>query len=194
MIGCHLDITERKQLEERDRQSQKMQAIGQLAGGIAHDFNNLLIVINGYAELIAEELGSSHGQRVPGQIEQVMMNLAVNARDAVPNGGRLTIETADVELDHMYVTHHQGATVGKHVLIAVSDSGSGMNEATRTRLFELFFTTKTGKGTGLGLATVYGIVKQSRGSIWVYSEPGKGSTSRSTCQSQRRNRSGAAGP
>jgi two-component system, cell cycle sensor histidine kinase and response regulator CckA len=248
MIGCHLDITERKQLEERYRQSQKMEAIGQLAGGIAHDFNNLLIVINGCAELIAEELEPSHrsrrdldgiraaarsaanlirqllafsrrqilqpqildlnavlrrsqrllgrviGEHItltmnlsarsrvsadPGQVEQVMMNLALNARDAMPEGGRLTIETADVELDDAYVAQHLGATAGKHVLVAVSDTGSGMDEATRAHLFEPFFTTKApGKGTGLGLATVYGIVKQSRGSIWVNSELGKGSTFR----------------
>jgi two-component system, cell cycle sensor histidine kinase and response regulator CckA len=245
MIGCHLDITERRQLEERYRQSQKMQAIGQLAGGIAHDFNNLIVVINGYAELVAQELGPSHrsqgdldhirvaaasaanltrqllafgrrqilqvqvldlnqvlrrmqglveraigehitlvmnlgaGRRVtadPGQIEQVIINLAVNARDAMPHGGRLLIETADAVLDPGDVERNRGMRAGEHVLITVTDTGTGMDEETRAHLFEPFFTTKgEGRGTGLGLATVYGIVKQSGGSIWVYSEPGRGS-------------------
>jgi two-component system, cell cycle sensor histidine kinase and response regulator CckA len=246
MIGCHLDITERKQLEEQYRQSQKMEAVGQLAGGIAHDFNNLLVVIGGYAELVAEELGPSHpsrrdvddiraatrsaatltrqllafgrrqilqpqvldlnhvlrrmhrmlgrviGEHItlvmtlsatarvyadPGQIDQVIMNLVLNARDAMPNGGRLMIETADAELDAAYVAQHRGASAGRHVMIAVSDTGVGMDEMTRARVFEPFFTTKAaGHGTGLGLATVYGIVKQSGGSIWVYSEVRTGST------------------
>jgi PAS domain S-box-containing protein len=246
MIGCHLDITERKQLEEQYRQSQKMQALGQLAGGIAHDFNNLLTVINGFAELVAEQLGPSHRslrdlneiraaatsaagltrellafsrrqilkpqvldvdqvlgrmERVLGrligenialtikpsasrrvtadasQIEQVILNLAVNARDAMPDGGRLLIETMDVTLDTTFVRRHGGARPGDHVLIAISDTGTGMDATTRAHLFEPFYTTKpAGWGTGLGLATVYGIVKQSGGSIWVYSEPGKGST------------------
>jgi PAS domain S-box-containing protein len=246
LIGCHLNITQRKQLEEQFRQAQKMEAVGRLAAGIAHDFNNLLTVISGYAEFAAEALGPSHRSRAdlgeiqaaaasaagltrqllafsrrqvlqpqildvndvlrrvelllrrvlgeditltlnlsalgrvnadPGQIEQVLMNLAVNARDAMPNGGQLTIETADVDLDDVFVAQHRGATTGQHVLIAVSDTGIGMDEVTRAHLFEPFFTTKSfGKGTGLGLATVYGIVKQSRGSIWVYSEPGRGST------------------
>jgi len=246
MIGGHLDITQRKQLEEQYRQSQKMQAIGQLAGGIAHDFNNLLIVISGYADLVANEIGPSHpsrgdldeiragaasaarltrqllafsrrqilqpqvldanevlrrlehllarviGENIrlimnlsavgrvigdPGQIEQVIMNLAINARDAMPTGGRLMIETADVDLDSAFVAAHPGARAGRHVMIAASDTGAGMDEATRARLFEPFFTTKPpGRGTGLGLATVYGIVKQSGGSIWVDSEPATGST------------------
>jgi PAS domain S-box-containing protein len=246
MIGCHLDITERKQLEEQYRQSHKMQAIGQLAGGIAHDFNNLLTAINGYAELVAAELPSSHssqqdvrqiraaamsaaaltrqllafsrrqilkpqvlvidrtlyrmqqlltriiGENIEltikpwasgrviadaGQIEQVVINLAVNARDAMPEGGKLLVETADVDLDAMFVAHHPGAAIGRHVMIAVSDTGSGMDAETRAHLFEPFFTTKpAGRGTGLGLATVYGIVKQSGGSISVYSERGIGTT------------------
>lgn len=247
LVGLVEDITAIRQTEEQLRQSQKMEAVGRLAGGIAHDFNNLLIAIGGYAEIVAEELGSSHRLRKdideilsaarsaasltrqllafsrrqilqpqildlnhvlrrvekllcrvigedislvmnlapvldrviadPGQIEQVIMNLAVNARDAMAMGGRLIIETANIELDEAYVAQHRGAAIGKHVMIAVSDTGIGMDEATQKRLFEPFFTTKpSGRGTGLGLATVYGIVRQSQGSIWVYSESGKGST------------------
>jgi signal transduction histidine kinase/ActR/RegA family two-component response regulator len=234
--------------EEQLRQSQKMEAIGQLAGGIAHDFNNLLTIIMGYSDfllvddnrrlsdvrseiehmrgaaerasgltrqilafsrrqtlrptvtslnhiiatmepLLRRTLGEDIDLRClaePGlgetevdvnQFEQVIMNLAVNARDAMPAGGCLTLETANVELDEAYCAAHPEATPGSYVRLAVTDTGLGMDDATRRRVFEPFFTTKApGSGTGLGLATVYGIVKQSNGSITLYSEPGRGTT------------------
>ncbi len=241
------DVTERRALEERLRQSQKMEGIGRLAGGIAHDFNNLLNVIVGYSELIltgrgvedkvrrkAEEIKKA-GERAtaltrqllafsrkqvlepkvldlnavvaemeqmlrrligehielgirpagalglvkadPGQLSQVLMNLALNARDAMPQGGVLTIETANVELGEGFRWQRVAVLPGPYVMLSVSDTGAGMDAGTRDHIFEPFFTTKEqGKGTGLGLATVYGVVKQSGGYIWVYSEPGKGST------------------
>jgi PAS domain S-box-containing protein len=246
-ICMALDITDRKELEERFRQSQKMEAVGRLAGGIAHDFNNLLMVIQGYADLLAERLPAGNplrrnaeqiqmaSQRAASltqqllafsrkqilapkvlnvhtvvadmekilrrligediqletntqkdlglvkadrsQIEQVILNLAVNARDAMPGGGRLTIETANVELDASFTRVPQVLAPGRYVMLAVTDSGTGMDAATQAHIFEPFFTTKEkGKGTGLGLATVYGIVKQSGGYVWVYSEPGHGAT------------------
>jgi PAS domain S-box-containing protein len=241
------DITERRTLEERLRQSQKMEAIGRLAGGVAHDFNNLLTVITGYNQLLMDNLGEEHplrgdldevrkaadraasltkqllafsrqqvlapkvldlnivvesmknllerllGEDIelltilqpraghvkadPGQLGQVIMNLAVNARDAMPGGGRLTIESANVSLDATYGPEHFYTEPGEYVLLAVSDSGVGMDAETRSHIFEPFYTTKAaGKGTGLGLSTVYGIVQQSGGYIYVESEPGKGST------------------
>jgi PAS domain S-box-containing protein len=241
------DVTERVALEERLRQSQKMEAVGRLAGGVAHDFNNLLTVILGYSQILAD--GLPEGSRLadntaqiksaadraaaitrqllafsrktvlsprvinlneivvnldsllrrligedievrtlpasdlgsvkadPSQIEQVVMNLALNARDAMPRGGTVILETGNVVLDRTYARDHQSVEPGRYVMLAVSDTGEGMSPETQARIFEPFYTTKeVGKGTGLGLSMVYGIVKQSGGYIWVYSEPGQGTT------------------
>ena len=232
---------------ESRQQSQKLEAIGQLAGGVAHDFNNLLTAILGNAAFVLEsmtpddpryedvreieraatraaelthqllafsrkqvlqprslDLNAALAQimrmltRLVGehievtvhpepalgrvqvdaaQLEQVIVNLVVNARDAMPDGGRLTIETQNVTLEKGSTSQHIGTPPGAYVLIAFTDTGIGMDPATQARIFEPFFTTKArGKGTGLGLATVYGIVKQSGGSLSVYSEPNRGST------------------
>jgi two-component system, cell cycle sensor histidine kinase and response regulator CckA len=245
--GIIRDISSRKQLEQELRQTQKMDAIGQLAGGVAHDFNNLLTVILGYCELLLggmppddrrrddlveiQKAGTSAtlltrqllafsrkqifepavldlnalianaggtlkraiGEDIElelvlypglelvkadgGQIEQILMNLASNARDAMASHGRMVIETGSVVVDSEFRRKHVGALAGPHVMIAVTDTGTGMTPEVKARLFEPFFTTKpTGQGTGLGLASVYGIVKQNRGSIWVDSEVGRGTT------------------
>ena len=240
------DVTERKRLEEQLRQSQKMEAVGQLAGGIAHDFNNLLTVILGYGDLLERRLPPGDPLRAsvleirkaggraaaltqkllafsrkqvlrpqvlslnqlvqdlepmlhrllgediqvdinldlsagnikadPGQIEQVLINLAINARDAMQNRGLLLVETQRQELDAQAGTLRQ-LPAGVYAALIVTDTGSGMDEKTKARIFEPFFTTKEpGIGTGLGLSTVLGIVNQTGGTISVYSEPGVGTT------------------
>ena len=250
VVGIHgtmQDVTEHRGMERQLQQSQRLEAVGQLAGGIAHDFNNILTAIRGYTELVRDDLPSADPRRAdlehvltaadraadligqllafsrrqvltpcvvdpaevvsgivpllrrllgegievvttgepglgrimvdPGQLGQVVVNLAVNARDAMPRGGRLIIETTNVELDEAYVATHAEAVPGPHVLIAVSDTGHGMDTETQLQAFEPFFTTKgPDHGTGMGLATVYGIVKQSGGSIYLYSEPERGTT------------------
>jgi PAS domain S-box-containing protein len=245
------DLTERRAADERARQAQKMEAIGQLTGGVAHDFNNLLMVIIGNLETVERRLAepapdierlrraASHAMRgarraesltqrllafsrqqpldpkpldlgrvIPGmsdllrrtlgeqisvetvlgggmwraladpnQLELAVLNLAVNARDAMPNGGKLTIETANVYLDDKYAATQSEVVPGQYVLLAVTDNGSGMTEDVRAKAFDPFFTTKDiGHGTGLGLSQVYGFIKQSRGHVKIYSEPGEGTT------------------
>jgi len=240
------DITDRRQLEEQLRQSQKMDAVGRLAGGVAHDFNNLLMVINGYTEVLLEQLekGSAmhhkvqsiqqaadraatltrqllafsrkqllelkvvdvntvigdmerllrpligenielvtrlstetgHTRADAGQLEQVIMNLVVNAKDAMPEGGKLTLQSSDVTVRQNF-SEHRFIQPGRYAVISVTDTGHGMDKETQSRIFEPFFTTKEkGKGTGLGLSTVYGIVKQSNGYVFVQSELGAGTT------------------
>ena len=246
LVGTHVDVSERKHLEEQFRQAQKMEAIGQLAGGIAHDFNNILTGVRGSTQFVREDLeegtqarqdldealalvdkashltrqllafgrrqalqpevlqlnsvvegsirmwGGLIGENIemefapapdlcsveadPRQIELVLMNLVVNARDAMPRGGRVLIETSHVTLAGSEADERDVAA-GHYARISVADTGCGMDQATRQRIFEPFFTTKEkGKGTGLGLATVYGIVKQHGGGITVRSEPGAGTT------------------
>jgi CHASE3 domain sensor protein/CheY-like chemotaxis protein len=151
-------VTRREAAESQLRQSQKMEALGQLTGGIAHDFNNML---------------GADAQ----QLENAIINVAVNARDAMPEGGKLTIETTNTHLDEAYCRQNPGVQPGQFAMIAISDTGVGMPPAVAARAFDPFFTTKaTGKGTGLGLSQVYGFVKQSQGHIKVYSEPGAGTT------------------
>jgi signal transduction histidine kinase/CheY-like chemotaxis protein len=241
------DMTKRAQSEAVLRESQKMQAIGQLTGGIAHDFNNLLTVIMGNLELARTKLDGrgaivTHVERSlwaaqrggtltsqllafarkqplapapvdlsstfpelvpllrrtlgehidvrfvdtaglwpamadPAQLESAVLNLALNARDAMPGGGRLTIELANKVLDEHYARAHAEVTAGDYVMVAVSDTGHGMTPDVVARVFEPFFTTKTeGRGTGLGLAMVFGFVKQSGGHVKIYSEPGQGTS------------------
>jgi PAS domain S-box-containing protein len=148
-----------------------------LNGIVTENLKMLQRVIGEDIDLVMTPASELHPVKAdPGQIEQVIMNLAVNARDAMPKGGKLTIETANVSLDENYARFHAPLKPGEYVMLAISDTGQGMDSDTQTHIFEPFFTTKGAKGTGLGLSTVYGIIKQSEGYIWVSSERGKGTT------------------
>ena len=185
------DLTEIKESGERAaRLTRQLLAFSrrQLLDPRVLDLNDVVVSIDRMlqrvlGEDIALEIipgGRLHRVRVdPGQMEQVILNLVVNARDAMPRGGKLTVETGNVELDEAFAREHIGVMPGPHVMLAISDTGIGMDEATQAHAFEPFFTTKgTGKGTGLGLSTVFGIVKQSGGTVWFNSTPGRGTTFR----------------
>jgi PAS domain S-box-containing protein len=166
-----------RQLLAFSRKQMLMPKVLDLNGVVTENLKMLTRLIGEDIDLVmvpGSELGSVKAD--PGQIEQVIMNLAVNARDAMPRGGKLTIETANVSVDESYARLHTPAAPGEYVMLAISDTGAGMDAETQSHIFEPFFTTKGPKGTGLGLSMVYGIVKQSGGYIWVYSEPGKGAT------------------
>ncbi|HET7875871.1 MAG TPA: ATP-binding protein [Methylomirabilota bacterium] len=153
----------------------KVLDVNAVVEAVEHLLQPLIGVDISFRTTLAPALGRVKAD--PIQLEQVLINLVVNARDAMPQGGALTVETADVDLDEPFVREHAGATSGAHVVLRVRDTGTGMDAATRARIFEPFFTTKQlGKGTGLGLATVYGIVKQHGGFVAVDTEPGRGST------------------
>src|SRR5207249_2753124 len=134
------DISARKSLEDQLRQSQKMEAVGRLAGGVAHDFNNLLTGIMGIRDLLLTRVGADDPTR--GELEQVILNMTVNARDAMPSGGKLALEIGNVDFDSSYAQEHLRAAPGPYVLIAVTDTGIGMDPETRSHIFEPFFTTK----------------------------------------------------
>lgn len=175
-----VDLT--RQLLAFGRQQVLQPTVVDLTGVVAGMTKMLRRLIGEHVEL-ATGAASARGNIMvdPGQLEQVIMNLSVNARDAMPDGGKLTIETADVELDQAFAADHVGVRAGRHVMLSVTDTGTGMDLRTQARMYEPFFTTKpVGKGTGLGLATVFGIVRQSGGTIWVDSQLREGTTSRST--------------
>ncbi len=172
---------ERDRLERQLHQSQRLESLGQLAGGVAHDFNNLLAVISNYAafvkEAVAQEAPAIEWEAVRADIEQVLVNMAVNARDAMPGGGKLIIETADTNVDEAYAASRPGLAPGQYASLKISDTGTGIPADILDRVFEPFFTTKPkGTGSGLGLATAYGIVTQADGHLKIYSEPGIGTT------------------